>query len=278
MYDWNIGPSSSNTIAEAQAPANTAAVGAAAAGATSAASSSILAPDGLALGVHNGGGGPATFFERITRDIEIVRVALLLTGCVQGASRVCNTARRGVGKARSGSNDGPTRQTMDPSLTQSNHTHAHAGIRNTVQEYLSSFGAYDWLWRDDKDLFYQVRRFFNSTSPLTRHTTRSILLLNSLPPVTRAPLMPSQGFVTTGPSVDAYKERLEAFDTVRICPKDMCMRVVGLCVSITHTDTTRPGTRAGGSGDRGHHPSARHRRPALEHLQSQGLAQGVFAI
>lgn len=32
-----------------------------------------------------GGGAPATFFERVTRDIEIVRVALLLTGCVQGA-------------------------------------------------------------------------------------------------------------------------------------------------------------------------------------------------
>jgi hypothetical protein len=30
----------------------------------------------------------ATFFERVTRDIEIVRVALLLTGCVQGG-RVC---------------------------------------------------------------------------------------------------------------------------------------------------------------------------------------------
>jgi hypothetical protein len=26
---------------------------------------------------------PRTFFERITKDIEIVRVALLLTGCIQ---------------------------------------------------------------------------------------------------------------------------------------------------------------------------------------------------
>jgi hypothetical protein len=26
-----------------------------------------------------------------------------------------------------------------------------------VQEYLGSFGAYDWLWRDDKDAFYQAR-------------------------------------------------------------------------------------------------------------------------
>lgn len=29
-----------------------------------------------------------TFFERITKDIEIVRVALLLTGCIQVGSRV----------------------------------------------------------------------------------------------------------------------------------------------------------------------------------------------
>jgi dynein heavy chain, axonemal len=27
----------------------------------------------------------ATFFDRVTKDIEIVRVALLLTGCIQGA-------------------------------------------------------------------------------------------------------------------------------------------------------------------------------------------------
>ena len=31
------------------------------------------------------GGNPnRTFFDRITKDIEIVRVALLLTGCIQG--------------------------------------------------------------------------------------------------------------------------------------------------------------------------------------------------
>ena len=28
-----------------------------------------------------------TFFERITKDIEIVRVALLLTGCIQVRNR-----------------------------------------------------------------------------------------------------------------------------------------------------------------------------------------------
>jgi dynein heavy chain len=52
-----------------------------------------------------------TFFDRITKDIEIVRVALLLTGCIQG-------------------------------------------IRNTVQDYLNSFAAYNWLWRDDKEAAY----------------------------------------------------------------------------------------------------------------------------
>ena len=75
-----------------------------------------------------------TFFERVTRDIEIVRVALLLTGCIQG-------------------------------------------IRNTVQEYLASFGVYDWVWRDDKDFFYKA-------------------------------------FVTRTPSLEAYKEKLEGFDGV----------------------------------------------------------------
>ena len=48
------------------------------------------------------------FFDRITKDIELVRVVLLLTGCIQG-------------------------------------------VRNTVAEYLSSFGEYDWLWKADKD-------------------------------------------------------------------------------------------------------------------------------
>jgi dynein heavy chain len=33
---------------------------------------------------ESGDGEPRTFFERITKDIELVRVALLLTGCVQG--------------------------------------------------------------------------------------------------------------------------------------------------------------------------------------------------
>ncbi|CAM9996760.1 unnamed protein product, partial [Laminaria digitata] len=28
------------------------------------------------------------------------------------------------------------------------------GIRNTVNEYLLSFGGYDWLWKDDKDEAY----------------------------------------------------------------------------------------------------------------------------
>ncbi|CAM9244386.1 unnamed protein product [Chrysoparadoxa australica] len=61
------------------------------------------------LNSHQGAG---TFFERVTKDIEIVRVALLLTGCIQG-------------------------------------------IRNTVQDYLMSFGNYDWLWKSDKDAAYE---------------------------------------------------------------------------------------------------------------------------
>lgn len=28
------------------------------------------------------------------------------------------------------------------------------GIRNTVNDYLLSFGGYDWLWKDDKDGAY----------------------------------------------------------------------------------------------------------------------------
>jgi len=53
-----------------------------------------------------------SFFERITKDIEIVRVALLLTGSLQG-------------------------------------------IRNTVAEYLHSFGQFDWLWQKDKAIAYK---------------------------------------------------------------------------------------------------------------------------
>jgi dynein heavy chain, axonemal len=30
------------------------------------------------------------------------------------------------------------------------------GIRNTVNEYLQSFSKYDWLWKDDKDLAYNL--------------------------------------------------------------------------------------------------------------------------
>ena len=59
------------------------------------------------------------FFDRITKDIELVRVVLLLTGCIQG-------------------------------------------VRNTVAEYLSSFGEYDWLWKADKDAEYQT---FATTNP-----------------------------------------------------------------------------------------------------------------
>jgi len=62
---------------------------------------------------------PRTFFDRITKDIELVRVVLLLTGCIQG-------------------------------------------VRNTVAEYLSSFGEYDWLWKADKDAEYQK---FAATNP-----------------------------------------------------------------------------------------------------------------
>lgn len=62
---------------------------------------------------------PRNFFDRITKDIELVRVVLLLTGCIQG-------------------------------------------VRNTVAEYLSSFGEYDWLWKADKDAEYQK---FAATNP-----------------------------------------------------------------------------------------------------------------
>jgi len=75
-----------------------------------------------------------TFFEKITKDIEIVRVALLLTGCIQG-------------------------------------------IRNTVSEYLGSFGQYDWLWKDDKDAAYRK-------------------------------------FVETNPTLEAYEEQLKSFGDV----------------------------------------------------------------
>ena len=60
-----------------------------------------------------------SFFERITKDIEIVRVALLLTGSLQG-------------------------------------------IRNTVADYLHSFGQFDWLWQKDKSEAYKE---FLATSP-----------------------------------------------------------------------------------------------------------------
>lgn len=42
--------------------------------------------EGAGMVAAGGGGGRQavrTFFERITKDIEIVRVALLLTGCIQ---------------------------------------------------------------------------------------------------------------------------------------------------------------------------------------------------
>ena len=38
------------------------------------------------------------------------------------------------------------------------------GIRNTVNEYLISFGCYDWLWRDDKDEAYD--RFMSKNPSL----------------------------------------------------------------------------------------------------------------
>ena len=63
-----------------------------------------------------------SFFERITKDIEIVRVALLLTGSLQG-------------------------------------------IRNTVADYLHSFGQFDWLWQKDKQEAYKE---FLATSPISR--------------------------------------------------------------------------------------------------------------
>ena len=62
---------------------------------------------------------PTTFFDRITTDIEVVRVVLLLTGTVQGA-------------------------------------------KSQVQEYLSSFKQFEWLWKTDADADYEA---FVSKSP-----------------------------------------------------------------------------------------------------------------
>jgi hypothetical protein len=41
-------------------------------------------------------GGRATFFDRVTKDIEIVRVALLLTGCIQGRCKEEGEERAGL--------------------------------------------------------------------------------------------------------------------------------------------------------------------------------------
>lgn len=48
-------------------------------------------------GIIAAGGQKAikTFFERITKDIEIVRVALLLTGCIQVSAREGGRSRDG---------------------------------------------------------------------------------------------------------------------------------------------------------------------------------------
>jgi hypothetical protein len=74
VHDWNH-----SGAAPAAAASTTAGGGAAASDdanaialATSGATSSLVPPP-----------VPRTFFERITKDIEIVRVALLLTGCIQ---------------------------------------------------------------------------------------------------------------------------------------------------------------------------------------------------
>lgn len=40
------------------------------------------------------------------------------------------------------------------------------GIRNTVNDYLLSFGGYDWLWKDDKDEAYDD---FMSKNPSLDH-------------------------------------------------------------------------------------------------------------
>jgi hypothetical protein len=47
-------------------------------------------------------GGRATFFDRVTKDIEIVRVALLLTGCIQGRWGERGRGRKGEGEGRRG--------------------------------------------------------------------------------------------------------------------------------------------------------------------------------
>lgn len=46
--------------------------------------------EGLGMTAAVGRQSVRTFFERITKDIEIVRVALLLTGCIQ--VRACDGA------------------------------------------------------------------------------------------------------------------------------------------------------------------------------------------
>ena len=202
VYDWNLGPAASDAAGGSNdssiaATANGSGSGSGSSGGPGAAASSsptaaaaggILAPDQVPLAAAAAAGPPATFFERVTRDIEIVRVALLLTGCVQGAFVVRNEWEN---RSR-----GPTR-------TAHTHNTLFPGIRNTVQEYLGSFGLYDWLWRDDKDHFYH-------------------------------------SFVATGPAVDAYKERLEAFDTV--CVWLIRMREYACrCVALTpvHQTTNR---------------------------------------
>jgi hypothetical protein len=72
VHDWNhsgAAPAAASTAAAGGAASDDAnAIALATSGATSA-----LVPPAV----------PRTFFERITKDIEIVRVALLLTGCIQ---------------------------------------------------------------------------------------------------------------------------------------------------------------------------------------------------
>jgi len=46
-------------------------------------------------------GCPRAFFERITRDIELVRVALLLTGCIQGIRNTVSDYLNSFSKVRS---------------------------------------------------------------------------------------------------------------------------------------------------------------------------------
>ena len=67
VLDWNITPYGGNTAASALGSDDPSA----------SSNPALAATAGLTQQ------SPKSFFDRITKDIEIVRVALLLTGCIQ---------------------------------------------------------------------------------------------------------------------------------------------------------------------------------------------------